>query len=107
MSNMLAAAINSRLSKDGFNIAEKIGDIASDFAARGFSQPTGPMYHAIDELCLSRMEQTTDTAIAVYKEQLARGGAAAELKEQLMSYLQLELGSLSATALDSYNRPSS
>jgi len=107
MGTMLAAAIDSQLSRDGFNLNDKISGIASDFAARGFSQPSGPMYKSIDELCVSRMEQTVDAAIAVYKERLANGLAQSELKADLITYLQSRLGSLAATALGSYNRPSS
>lgn len=105
MATTLAAAIDSRLARDGFDLIEKIKDIASKFAARGFSQPPGPMYQDIDELCFSRMEQTVATAISVYKEQLAHSTDSSELKNELTSYLQSRLNSLAATALGSYNRP--
>ena len=107
MANMLATAIDSQLSRDGFNIVEKINEIANDFAARGFSQPSGPMYQAIEELCASRMEQTTDTAIVVYKNQLAQRSVEPEHKGGLIGYLQIHLNSLAASALESYNRPAS
>jgi len=105
MATTFAAAIDSRLARDGFDLIEKINDIARKFAARGFSQPSGPMYQDIDEICSSRMEQTVATAISVYKERLAHSTDSSELKAELASYLQNRLNSLAATALESYNRP--
>jgi hypothetical protein len=107
MTDVLPQAIDAALSRDGFRLTEKISSIASDFAARGFSQPSGPMYAAIDELCAERMEQVTNTAIATYRQHLASGGDAASLKSSLTSHLGSRLHSIVQTALHSYNRPAS
>lgn len=105
MAMTLHAALDSRLSRDGFNLSDRIGDVAKDFAARGFSLPSGPLYGKIDDLCSLRMEQVAEMAISVYQECRATGTNEAELKADLVDYLNSRLNSIMLTALGSYNRP--
>ena len=107
MATTLAPAIDSKLSRDGFKLAEKIENIAGKFAARGFSQPPGPMYSEIDDLCLERMTSITDTAIAVFKEHCSQSSNRGELESELVTYLQSRLNSVAQTALHTHMRPAS
>ena len=104
MTTILPTAIDSQLSHEDFDIARKISDIASDFGARGFTQPNGSMCKAVDELCISRMEKITETAIETYKRLAAQGIDKSNLKNDLSAYLKAHLNSIKSLALQSYER---